>query len=182
MSGRARVVKARREGGILQLTRLVPPPPRCAWSLPAGPPVLRTVPAFAGLSSCHWHDEFASRTGCSPPAAQGRICGGDVEPLSTMRGAILPWKAEEWGSSSARPFEAGAADRGSNLSIGGSLMGSACLAGRDSDLHRPRRRSTSIEKVRRCRGSCPAKRGRGTAEGGGGGGALYIQAGLAGPV
>jgi len=26
---------------------------------PAGSPLLRSVPAFAGLSSCHWHDEFA---------------------------------------------------------------------------------------------------------------------------
>lgn len=32
----------------------------------AGSPLLRSVPAFAGLPSCHWRDGRASRTGCSP--------------------------------------------------------------------------------------------------------------------
>jgi hypothetical protein len=40
---------------------------------PAGSPLLRSVPAFAGLPPCHRHGEFASRTGCSPPLRRARI-------------------------------------------------------------------------------------------------------------
>ncbi len=53
---------------------------------PAGSPVLRTVPAFAGLLSCHWHNKFASRTGCSPP--QG---GGETAHFSLPRPAFAVW-------------------------------------------------------------------------------------------
>lgn len=43
---------------------------------PAGSPLLRSVPAFAGLPPCHWHDGFASRTGCSPrERGEGRGVG-----------------------------------------------------------------------------------------------------------
>src|SRR5687768_4581520 len=39
----------------------------------AGSPMLRIVPAFAGLSSCHWHDEFAFREPAAHPTrGEGR--------------------------------------------------------------------------------------------------------------
>lgn len=61
--------------------------PPSALPDPAGCPVLRTDPAFAGLSSCHRHDEFASRTGCSPPA-RGEI-GRPFWFRQSARGLLL---------------------------------------------------------------------------------------------
>jgi hypothetical protein len=60
--------------GVAKCLRALTPPLTCLpASLPAGSPVLRTVPAFAGLSSCHWHDEFA----CGEPAAHPRSGRGE---------------------------------------------------------------------------------------------------------
>jgi hypothetical protein len=76
-----------------------------AFGSPAGSPVLRTVPAFAGLSSCHRHDEFASRTGCSPSARARHAARRPVGLAACVTLATLAfapghcqrtWEARRW--------------------------------------------------------------------------------------
>jgi hypothetical protein len=63
---------------------------------PAGSPLLRSVPAFAGLSSGHRHDEFASRTACSPPTRGEIGRSTDLDSIAATASARAADLARRW--------------------------------------------------------------------------------------
>ena len=92
--------------------RNTPHPARPSADPLAGSPLLRSVPAFAGLPSCRWHDEFASGEPAAHPArGEGRAAaglpssppqsGGEVAPrsgdgvgvLAPPRAFVIPWRS-----------------------------------------------------------------------------------------
>src|SRR5690606_26031883 len=66
--------------------------PSPGFCFPAGSPLLRSVPAFAGLSSCHRHDEFAF----GEPAAHPTAMGGDIAALASPPIANVGGLRKRW--------------------------------------------------------------------------------------